>query len=622
MKNILNKIKQNYKLIIALLLVGSTIGFAIGKSNSNTSEIAKIQIEEHEHDLELKNGTWTCSMHPQIKQKKSGDCPICGMDLIPMKTIESTDLTNPNEIQLTESAIKLAQVQTVIVKRGVPKKEIHLQGKVKADERNIAQLTARFGGRIEKLTINYTGQKVKKGQILATIYSPDLITAQTELLEAVNYKESNPSIYKASRTKLKLWNLNDEQIDAIENEGKAKLYFDIFSPISGTVSKRKVSVGNYIKEGAILFEIIDLSNVWLIFDAYETDLPWVKIGDKINFTLQAIPGKKFSAKITFINPFIDATTRVSTLRAEIRNSNFIFKPEMFINGILQSEIAKNTNKLLVPKSAILWTGKRAIVYIKVPNRKIPTFIFREITLGAEAGNFYVVSKGLKEGDEIVANGVFKIDASAQLAGKKSMMNPNGEKISTGHNHGEQEVQGKNEEHKNTKKSENIITKLENKQTKNSTQETPDAFKKQIGELINAYLKLKDALVATNEKLAETEATKVLLALNNVDMNLLKGDAHKEWMMLFKTIKNNLNGIISMEGMEMKRSHFSIVSNKLTETIEMYGISSENTIYLEFCSMAFDFKGAYWISENKEIRNPYFGDKMLKCGEVKKEFNNQ
>ena len=598
--------KREIVRIAITLVIGISLGSLFFGSSSNKNH------EGHNH-LQTDNveqTIWTCSMHPQIKQDKPGDCPICGMDLIPLKTNENIEESDPNEIQMTESAMKLAEVQTYIVKKGAPEKAVHLLGKVKPDERNIATLTARFGGRIEKLYVNYTGQNVKKGQKLASIYSPELNTAQQELLDAAKYKENNPSFYKATRNKLKLWELTDKQIDNIEKSDKPSIYFDILAPISGTVTRRDVAIGNYVKEGNPLFELIDLSSVWIMFDAYESDLPWIKMGDKVSFTLQSLPGKTYTAKVSFIDPFIDANTRIAQVRVEMRNPNLKFKLEMFVNGVLQSKTASSSEQLLIPKTSILWTGKRAVVYVKVPNRETPAFIYREITLGAEAGNFYVVANGLEEGEEIASNGVFKIDASAQLLGKPSMMNPEGGKVSNGHNHGGNKMTDEEMENMDKTKKSNISIsgKVDKK------------FKTQLGAFVNAYLKMKDAFVATDEKTVEKEANNALSALKNIDMKLLKGDAHIEWMKLLKPIKENLTGIISMKGIEMKRSHFSIVSDKTTEAIEIFGIHTDNPVYLEFCPMAFDNKGAFWISKDKEIKNPYYGDKMLKCGEVKKQFN--
>lgn len=430
---------RDIKLIAITMAAGLFFGWLFFHSPG------KEDTHNHEHKTVAEETVYTCSMHPQIKQNKPGLCPICAMELVPLVTMDSEgDHVDPNEVQMTESALALASVQTTIVKKGIPEKEVQLLGKVKADERNISELTARFGGRIEKLFINYTGQQVRKGEKLGIIYSPDLITAQKELLEAMKYKTSNPSFYTATRSKLKLWDLTDEQIDAIETRGETKTYFDIQSPISGTITKRYVSIGDYVKEGSALFEVTNLSKVWVMFDAYESDLPWIKKGDYVEFTLQSIPGKQFNGKVTFIDPFIDAKTRVAQVRVELNNPNGQLKPEMFTNGILKSNTANNSNELLIPKSAILWTGKRAIVYVIVPERETSSFLYREIVLGPEAGNFYSVKEGLFEGEEIATNGVFRIDAAAQLAGKSSMMNPGEGRISSNHNHEARDMSGNNE----------------------------------------------------------------------------------------------------------------------------------------------------------------------------------
>lgn len=441
MKNTIQDIKENYKLVIGVLIFGLLLGWVFFHSSGEDIN-STTEINGHEgHDDETEQPTvWTCSMHPQIKQDKPGLCPICAMDLIPLTSMSSGgDDVDPNEIVMTESAAKLASIETMQVSRGIPEKTVYIQGKVQADERNIVELTARFGGRIEKLFVNFTGQNVKKGEKLATIYSPGLVTAQRELLEAVSFKESRPSLYIAAKGKLKLWDLSDEQIVAIEEKGEPQVYFDVQSPISGTVFKRHVTIGDYVKEGTALFEVIDLSKVWVMFDAYESDLPWIKKGDQVNVTIQALPGENFTAKVSFIDPFLNGTTRVAKVRVELANKNRDLKPEMFAIGIVESKIAESSNQILIPKSSILWTGKRAVVYVKVPDRETPSFLYREIVLGPEAGAFYMVSEGLNEGEEIAVNGVFKIDAASQLQGLTSMMNPDAGMGSTGHQHGAMEM---------------------------------------------------------------------------------------------------------------------------------------------------------------------------------------
>ncbi len=436
MKNIKQNIKENYKVVVGMLILGLLAGYFIGKSSN-----PEINTATHLHNEPSIHQIWTCSMHPQIKQDKPGKCPICSMDLIPLETGNSQgQAVNPNEIQMSESSIKLADIQTMLVKKDYSNKEVYLLGKVKPDERNIAELTSRFGGRIEKLFVNFTGQNVSKGEKLATIYSPELVTAQKELLEAVVYKESNPSFYKATRNKLKLWDLTEAQIDGIETRGEPQNYFNILSPISGTVTMRHVSLGDYVKEGNALFEVINLKKVWLMFEAYESDLVWLQEGDRVTFTVQSLHGKEYTGRVAYIDPFLNAKTRVANVRVEVDNPNLELKPEMFANGIIKPKISGDRKDLLIPKTAVLWTGKRSVVYVKVPDREMASFIYRGITLGPEAGEFYIVKEGLKEGEEIAVNGVFKIDAAAQLEGKPSMMNPEGGQVSTGHNHGEMNMQ--------------------------------------------------------------------------------------------------------------------------------------------------------------------------------------
>ena len=423
-------INRRERNIIAISVI---IGVFLGWILFHQSQEKNIQ---HAENLEEAETTWICSMHPHIRQNEPGTCPICAMDLIPLEENASDrSIQLPEDaVRLSPSAMSLADIHTTIVKRGRPEKTIYLQGKVKPDERRIAQLTARFSGRIENLSVNFTGQNVRKGETLGMIYSPDLITAQRELLEALPYKTSNTVFYQSAHTKLKLWDISDEQIRAIEEKGEPQFNFNILSPISGTVTRRHIAVGDYVSEGSPLFEVIDLKRVWVLFDAYEQDLPWIRKGDPVKISIQSFAGIEFDGRISHIDPFINADTRVAAVRIELTNEQMRLKPEMSATGILETQVATYNDELLIPKSAILWTGKRAIIYVKIASEKAIAFLPREILLGPEAGNFYVVESGLKEGEEIAFYGVFKIDAAAQLAGVTSMMNPRESKKITGHDH--------------------------------------------------------------------------------------------------------------------------------------------------------------------------------------------
>jgi Cu(I)/Ag(I) efflux system membrane fusion protein len=176
-------------------------------------------------------------------------------------------------------------------------------------------------------------------------------------------------------------------------------------------------------DGQVMFEIADLNQLWVLFDAFERDLPWIKVGDSISFKVQSLPGIYFKSLVTFIDPVVNDLTRTASIRAELVNTDNLLKPKMFVEGILNAGLASMTEVITIPKTAVLWTGKRAVVYIKLPGYSMPTFEFREINLGSDAGAYYIVNEGLAQGEEIVANGVFKVDGAAQLQGKQSMMTP-------------------------------------------------------------------------------------------------------------------------------------------------------------------------------------------------------
>jgi Cu(I)/Ag(I) efflux system membrane fusion protein len=380
-----------------------------------------------EQTPEAEAQVWTCSMHPQIRQDHPGKCPICAMDLIPLKTQGTgTENIDPDAIQMSEEAVALANIQTTVVGalRTTPVKEIRMYGIIKPDERLLRSLVSHVSGRIETLSVNFAGETVREGQVIAKIYSPDLLNAQQELLEAKKLEATQPALLNAAREKLRFWKLSDKQIAEIEQTGKVLPTINILANVSGIVIDKKVEQGDYVNQGGVLFDLADLSSVWAMFDAYESDLPYLKIGNHVEYTLQTLPGKSFSGKISFIDPILDKTTRTAKVRVETANPGLELKPEMYANALVKNHLKQNGNEIIIPKTALLWTGKRSIVYVKQPDTDLPVFKLREIDLGASLGNEYVVLSGLSDSEEIVTNGAFVIDASAQLEGKPSMMNLN------------------------------------------------------------------------------------------------------------------------------------------------------------------------------------------------------
>src|SRR5664280_1268137 len=342
-----------------ILILGTFIGWLVFHPSQKTEE-------KHYHSTEVVQGTiWTCAMHPQIRMDQPGKCPICGMELIPLVKSGATSV-DPAAIHLSKEAAQLANVLTSVVTKQKPVKEIRLYGKVQADERLFQSQVAHVPGRIEKLSVNFTGESVIKGQVLAEIYSPELITAQQELLETVKTKQLQPELYEASKEKLRQWKLTDDQISKIETSGVVQNNFDVVSNTSGTVIERMVNTGDHVAQGTELYKVADLSKVWIMFDAYESDLQFLHVGEKLSFNLHALPGTDFTGKIIFIDPVIDPVTRVAKVRFETGNQAGKLKPEMFANGIVSSTLTEYNDDVVIPKSAVLWTGKRSVVYVKLP----------------------------------------------------------------------------------------------------------------------------------------------------------------------------------------------------------------------------------------------------------------
>ncbi|NAY90793.1 efflux RND transporter periplasmic adaptor subunit [Muricauda sp. JGD-17] len=582
--------KQRIIYIGIAAIVGLAVGYLLfGKSDTDTMEVV-----EHDHNSET-GQMWTCSMHPQIMQPEAGDCPICGMDLIPAEV--GADGLSPEQFKMTKNALALANIQTTVVgsAEGDNDNIITLSGKIGVNEEAMAVQASYFDGRIERLNVNYEGQEIRKGQLLATIYSPELVAAQQELLTAASLRESQPQLYSAVRNKLKLWKLSDNQINNIESSGKVKENFPVYATVSGTVSEVMSSAGDYLKKGQPIAKVSDLSTVWAEFDAYESQFSQLKKGQKISIAANAYPNKTFDGQITFIDPVLDNTTRTVTVRATLRNQKDMFKPGMFVTGKIESGMAIAETTLFVPSSAVMWTGERSLVYVKV-NRDEPIFEMREVMLGARNGENIEVTHGLDSGEEIVTNGTFTVDAAAQLQGKRSMMNKTGGKTMTGHEGhiGKQEDMGSD--------SSKEMMKME----------FSDNFQKDFEAVLPAYLKLKDALVASDAPKTSMDANATLKILKKLDLSntgaMEKAHIHK--------IIEMLEAIANKEDLENQRTHFVILNENMVAIASNLD-SLGNTFYVQKCPMANNNKGAVWLSTENEIRNPYYGDAMLKCGSVVK-----
>ncbi len=563
--------------IASIFIVGLLLGLLI---NSGGKKEKKVKVVEKQNQQKV--DYWTCSMHPQIHADEPGNCPICGMKLIPANSSGAIK-TSKYETMLSDDATKIADIQTSVVDFAKPEKEILLQGMIMPDETKITTQAIHFDGRIENIFVNYVGQKINKGQKIATIYSPDLVTAQQEFLQAVKYKKSNPLLYDAAKNKLKFWKLTDNQINNLEKNEKIIDNFTILAESSGYISKLNVRKGDYVKSGAGLFDIVNLSKVWVVFDAYEKDLPFIRVGDKIDFSVNSIPNKLFKTRINFISPIIDQKKRTYDVRTQLDNPGILLRTGMFTQGTIKARLNVKKDVLIVPKSAVLWTGTRSVVYVKEPNKNPPTYQLRVVTLGADLGSDYEIMNGLNQGEQVVTNGAFTIDAAAELAGNYSMLNL--------------------PENKN---------KLNNiKQLKNVSKD----FINQVNSLIDAYSVLTNYLIASSAKNASAEASKIKNIAEKIDLASLDATSKKLWIENLNIIKTQAQNMVTMNNLDMQRKHYQLLSDAIIKLAKSFGHLNK-TLYVQFCPMYNDNKGAFWLSNIKEIKNPYFGDLMLTCGDTK------
>jgi len=386
-----------------------------------------------------KDVIWTCSMHPQIRLSEPGKCPICFMDLIPVKKDDrgaEPTAVSQRQITLSAQARSLAEVQVEPVIRRPVSVETRMVGKVDYDETRLGYITTWMSGRIDKLHVDYTGSFVRKGQPMASIYSPELLTAQAELIQALKavrelekgglarVREAAQQTERAAREKLRLLGFTQEQIQEIIQKGTPSDHITLYAPTGGVVIKKDVLEGMYVQTGTRIYTIADLSRLWVILEAYESDLPWVKMGQQVEFQTDAYPGEVFKGVVTYVDPLVNPKTRTVSLRLDVPNPNGKLKPGMLVRAVKKTRSAGSGEELVIPATAPLITGKRAIVYVQVPGQE-GTYEGREIVLGARAGDYYVVRTGLKEGERVVTKGNFKVDSAVQLQARPSMMNPQG-----------------------------------------------------------------------------------------------------------------------------------------------------------------------------------------------------
>ena len=576
-------------------------------------------------------------MHPNVQAPEFGECPICGMDLIPLAPGANSPGVTLSQEQHTQS-----ELVTVKVERRPAVHTVHLIGRLHQDETRVATIAAWASGRIERLFVDYTGVKVRAGDHLVELYSLELFNAQQDFVVALNaldkagksneayLKKLSASTVAAAEIRLMQYGIKAEQVDALRATRQAKDTVEMTAPIGGVVVEKSAKLGQYVKEGQELFSISDLSKLWLVLDAYEKDLAWLRYGQDVEFSVDAFPGESFTGKVVFFDREIDLQTRTVGVRVEVDNADFKLRPGMLSRAGIKAKLASDghvhagaidkefmcpmhhevtsdfagdCNKcgmpleaaaslgfgsvadaghpLLIPASAPLLTGKRALVYIQSENT--PDGVVyepREVVLGPRAADWFVVNSGLEEGDVIVAQSAFILDSEQQINGKFSMMSA---------------------EQKST-----TVTKVEG---------IPFDAQKQLGHALALNVDLSKALASDDLPAAKEVASQIKQVITQVDIDSVSLETFKDLRSDLNTMVGLLNNFSKHSDIEMARASFeSIGLNAVAFAAKYPYHTSMGKLAVFHCPMAFNDRGANWIQfSGEQVENPYFGASMYRCG---------
>lgn len=713
-------------LALSLFLLGWYVGLPVKKTTSNSSEKSE--------------NLWTCSMHPQIQQLNPGLCPICEMELIPLQRSEGGGL---REVAVTPEAAALMDLRVSPIVRQPAHTKIRLFGKLAYDERRATITAARVEGRLDRFYIDYTGTFVSKGDHIAEVYSPQLLVAQKELILAVQsfrrVKETGQAaaidtqrrLLEGSREKLRLLELTPQQIEGIEKQAAPSDHITLYAPMDGVVTHRNVSEGDYVKTGQPLFAVADLKSLWMNAEAFESDLQWLHFAQEIEFTVEALPGRTFSGRVAYIDQQIDPMRRVAKVRVNVTNEDLVLKPGMFATAVVDVKVAADgsvidpdlagkwispmhpeviqdgpgqcticgmdlvpaeelgfirsgdtthKNPLLIPASAILRTGNRAVTYVRLTDKSEPSFEGRELVLGPRVGDYFIVESGLTEGELVVSRGAFKLDSELQIKAKPSMMNANAGLTEAPAQSAPEALAGQwqpvlrglgrfkqaalaNDATAGAQALEHIAStiavvnedsfqpdtlklwmefsnRLINSvalATKHVSHHPANAYQtvsraveeagvhlglpyhvpemstlaadpavtKALPKILENYFKVSRSLSADDLKAGQHHRA----ALQRAAHSLPQTDAAREY-------QNAIETLVSANDIAELRSAFEPVSTQLTELVRQHGEDSVGSVYVLHCPMAFENKGANWLSHKSKIENPYFGSDMFSCGSVK------
>lgn len=540
------------KLLLALALL---LAFALGALLFR-SPPAHV---DHAEAAEAAETVWTCSMHPQIRASEPGACPICGMDLIPVAPAGSAS-DSGDRVVLSERARALARLQTTaVVRAGDAAGELRLLGRVEADEARLREVTSWVPGRIDDLLIQETGARVRAGQAIATLYSPDLYAAHQDLLiaraQADRLADNAPAqaALASARERLRLLGVPAAELSAMEQASEPSRALTIRSPYAGTVLERVATEGAYVETGAVLYRIGDLRSLWVQLDAYERDLPSLALGQRVKLEVEGF-ATPIEGEVDFIEPRVDSARRTARVRVEVDNPDGALSPGMFAQAVVSAG-TEGEAPLVIPASAPLFTGRRSLVYVEV---EPSTYEPRSVRLGGRLGDFYPVLSGLVEGERVVSRGAFALDADLQIRGGPSMMN-----------------------------------RPEEPELVEQSREERQAWV----QALQSYLGVQRALALDDHPGARTAA------------------AALEQQSPSDVLRSEAGALARSPDIAEARRIFERLSLEIEALLARHGNPLAEDLHVATCPMVDGNRGARWVQQGTVVDNAYFGAAMLRCGEI-------
>jgi Cu(I)/Ag(I) efflux system membrane fusion protein len=538
---------------------------------------------------------YTCSMHPQIRFSDPNErCPICGMALIPVAAEEShTASSEQVELRLSPRAAALLQTAVMPVRQAASSQRVSLPGTLVADQSRVQTISAWTSGRIEQAYVNRTAQQVQAGEPMLEIFSPELIVIQQELLQAkqLSVRSSLPaaSTLDGARRRLRLLGVPAAQIEQILQREQLQDTVTLSAPVSGIVTEKFVNQGAYVSTGQPLFTVLALDKLWLELAAFESQLPLLKVGQQVEVSVKALPGETLSGRIELIEPELNIANRNARVRVLLTNPEGKLKPGMLAQAVIQADVAET---LLVPASAVLFTGKQSLLYVQ-PDAAEPRYEPRQVELGLRLGEEYQLLSGVQAGELVVTQGAFRLDSELQIRGLPSMLNPPAAKVqntssTSSHTHSAPQA---------------VVT----------PPSSPDGFvvpAEAQSVLLAAYAQAYEALVADD-----------LTGWQQATLSLQQAVAAVDWPERFPRVLSALNAgagdIMDITDIAQARALFYRHNLGLLRFAEL-GVLADGW-YEAYCPMARNGEGASWLQREAELRNPYFGAMMLRCGDIVRRF---